>query len=175
MGAIEGIRLERVSQGEILRWLEARSVFAALVDESAQCWGLRPGDPEDRYDLGRLLRVLEEVVGAYEGSTQIERIKLADPADIPEVIQSVDHQLVLFPIFSKAELVQLARRGAYLPTGITRHVIPGRALGLDLSLEFLTALDSDEAKQSHFHGVLDRIQLGGRVRFYQESVFILNE
>ncbi|MCA9726223.1 MAG: hypothetical protein KC729_00965 [Candidatus Eisenbacteria bacterium] len=169
------IRFEQVPSHEIFRRLEAREVFAALVDESHTCWGVFPSNAEDRYDLRRMLDVLEDVVAAYEGRTQLERIKLADPSDIPEAIADLDHQVVLFPIFSKSELVQLVTQGLLIPTGITRHVIPGRALGLNVDLGFLTTMETDEEKLAHFRSYLDKIQLEGRIRFYQESVFILNE
>ena len=62
-----------------------------------------------------------------------------------------------------------------IPTGITRHLIPGRALGLNLALDFLTALPTGEAKRAHFQQYLDRLEIEGRIRFYEESVFIMNE
>jgi hypothetical protein len=172
---IEGITLKPVPQSEVFRRLELREVFAALVDEGQSCWGLFPNRPDDRYDLQLLLRVLEQVVRAYEGRIQLERIKLADPSDIPEVFSGRDHQLVLFPHFSKSELVQLVAQDLRIPTGITRHVIPGRALGLNLELGFLSELSDEQAKIEHFQAYLDQLQLEGRIRFYQESVYILNE
>jgi|SRR5690606_2192405 len=172
---IEGITLKPVVQSEVFRRLELGEVFAALVDETQSCWGLFPERPDDRYDLHILLRVLESVVRAYEGQIQLERIKLADPSDIPQVFSGRDHQLVLFPHFSKSELVQLVAQDMRIPTGITRHVIPGRALGLNLELGFLSELEDEQAKMEHFRRYLDQLQLEGRIRFYQESVYILNE
>ena len=101
--------------------------------------------------------------------------KLAEFSGLPEVIRSVEHQLCLFPALYKDELLELARAKVMIPTGITRHLIPGRALGLNLSLDFLTALPTGEAKQAHFQAYLDRLEIEGRIRFYEESVFIMNE
>ncbi|HUJ75974.1 MAG TPA: hypothetical protein VL359_14015, partial [bacterium] len=65
--------------------------------------------------------------------------------------------------------------GVMLPTGITRHLIPGRALGINLPLGFLTELPDEAAKTKHFEQYMNRVEIEGRIRFYEESVFIMNE
>lgn len=174
--AIAGVRVERVDGSELRQLLELRMVFAALVDESQTPWALLPGKGKPlRFEVHRLIEVLEEVVKCYEGKTRLERVKLADQADLPSAIESVEHQLVLFPVLTKSELMQLSGEGVMIPTGITRHLIPGRTLGLDLDLDFLTRLETEEAKVQHFQDHYDHLLLEGRIRYYQESVFILNE
>lgn len=172
---LPGVRLEGVPRPEVFQLLEARTIYAALVDENAACWGLFPNPPASPFELQAAIRVLEQVVAAYEGRTQLERIKLADHTKLPEVIESREHQLVLFPMFAKSELLQLAGENVLIPTGLSRHIIPGRALALNLDLSFLTDLTDEGAKLQHFEAYLDRLQLEGRIRFYQESVFMLNE
>jgi hypothetical protein len=87
----------------------------------------------------------------------------------------VDHQLVLVPTLSKVELLQLVEDDILIPTGLTRHLIPGRALGLDLDLAFLTDLASADDKMQHFQRIIDDLEMRGRIRFYEESAFIMNE
>jgi hypothetical protein len=158
---------------ELTSHLELRRVFAVLVDESATCFGLFPLSGEIR--LHAWIAVLHAVVAAYEGRTRLERIKLADYANLPDVFRSVDHQLVLVPTLSKVELLQLVEDGVLIPTGLTRHLIPGRALGLDLDLAFLTELASTNDKMRHFQRIIDDLEMKGRIRFYEESAFIMNE
>jgi hypothetical protein len=153
--------------------LELRRVFAVLVDETTKCWGLFPVSGEVR--LHAWMEILRAVVAAYEGKTRLERIKLADYANLPDVFLSVDHQLVLVPTLSKVELLQLVEDGILIPTGLTRHLIPGRALGLDLDLAFLTDLSSADEKVRHFQRIIDDLEMKGRIRFYEESAFIMNE
>lgn len=173
--SFEGVRMDPVPRPEVFQLLEMREIFAALVDENADCWGLFPDPLEVGFQLRSAILVLEQVVAAYEGRTQLERIKLADHTKLPDVIESREHQLVLFPVFTKPELLHLAGEGVLIPTGISRHVIPGRALALNLDLTFLTDLTEETDKLRHFDAYLDRLQLEGRIRFYQESVFMLNE
>ena len=58
-----------------------------------------------------------------------------------------------------------------MPTGLTRHIIPGRALGLNLDLGFLT----DGSTPAQMQAFTDKLAMDGRIRYYEESVFIMNE
>jgi hypothetical protein len=62
-----------------------------------------------------------------------------------------------------------------IPTGLTRHLIPGRALGINLDLAFLAGVNDETTKQSHFKAFVDKLAMEGRIRYYEESVFIMNE
>jgi hypothetical protein len=46
---------------------------------------------------------------------------------------------------------------------------------LNLELDFLTSLPTLEAREKHFQDYLNRLEMEGRIRFYEESVFIMNE
>jgi hypothetical protein len=83
--------------------------------------------------------------------------------------------LCLFPVLTKEELLQLAMDRVLIPTGITRHLIPGRALGINLPLGFLSDLPDFPSQKRHFDEHLKRLEMEGRIRFYEESVFIMNE
>jgi len=171
---IRGVRVESIAVEQIASFLERRMVFAALVDERGAAWGLFP-DSGAGFGLRRWMAVLEQVVGAYEGRTQLERIKWAEYSDLPPVYQEREHQLCLYPTIAKPELLQIVRDGLLIPTGITRHVVPGRALSLNLELDFLTDLQTDAAREAHFDAFVQQLEVQGRIRFYEESVFLLNE
>jgi hypothetical protein len=173
--AFPEVEVRPVPQGEIQRLLELRRVFAIFVDDGAAAWGLFPAGKPRHPDGFERVRALDRIVSAYEGRSDLERIKLAEFSNLPDVIRSVEHQLCLFPCLFKEELLELARAEVMIPTGITRHLIPGRALGLNLNLDFLTTLSTPEARQAHFQAYLDRLEIEGRIRFYEESVFIMNE
>jgi hypothetical protein len=172
---LPGVTLREVARADLEPLIELRRVMAVLVDETAACWGLWPDGGEGPLDLLDWMRVLGQVVAAYEGKTGLERIKLADYADLPDVFRRMEHQLILFPALTKVELLQLVAAGVMIPTGISRHNIPGRALGLNIDLGFLTDLASDEAKQAHLREHVADLELRGRIRFYEESSFIMNE
>ncbi|MBI4081598.1 MAG: hypothetical protein HY423_03200 [Candidatus Lambdaproteobacteria bacterium] len=174
-GALEGVALREVPTAELARLLELRRVHAVLVDERAACWAIFPERHEGRIDVRERVRVQAQLVAAYEGQSGIERIKLAEFSRLPEVIRSVEHQLVLFPVMTKDELLELAIDNLMIPTGLTRHLIPGRALGLNMDLAFIRGLQTDQEKERHFQAYVERLEMGGRTRFYEESVFVMNE
>ena len=173
--AIPGITLRKISAEDVTALLELRRVFAVLVDETANYWALMSEQGSGPSDLIGWMAILEQVIAAYEGKTRLERIKLADHAHLPDVFETMEHQLVLYPALTKVELLQLASAGVMIPTGISRHNIPWRALGLNLDLTFLTDLASDAAKEKHLHDYVDDLEVRGRIRFYEESAFIMDE
>jgi len=172
--ALTRVTMRRIEQTELVTLLELRQVFAVLVEHGNACWGLFPGG-QARPSIEERIDVLNEIVEAYEGQSKIERIKLADYSQLPKDIDESKRQLVLFPVLYKEELISLAGQGIRIPTGLTRHLVPGRTLGLNLELGFLTELETHEAKVAHFESYVRRLAVEGRIRFYEEPVFIMNE
>jgi hypothetical protein len=173
--ALPGVQVRPVANGQLGRLLELRQVYAVLVENEAASWGLFPLDARTEIEVHDRIRVLEGVVSAYEGQSRLERVKLADYEQLPDVIQSVQHQVCLFPVLRKEELLHLAAAQVMIPTGLTLHIIPGRALGINLDLAFIREPSSEADKQAHFAAFVDRLSMEGRIRFYEESVFIMNE
>lgn len=168
------VSVRKVEQAELPALLELRQVYAVLVEYGNEFWGLFPAQGE-RPAVERRVEVLNSLVGAYEGQTKIERIKLADYSQLPRAINEAKHELILFPVLHKEELVTVAAQGIRIPTGLTRHLIPGRTLGLNLELAFLMELETHEEKVAHFERYLSELAVEGRIRYYEEPVFIMNE
>jgi hypothetical protein len=59
--------------------------------------------------------------------------------------------------------------------GITRHVVAGRALGMDVPLEWLTDSQSLEAKNAWLNDLILQRLKANKVRLYQEPVFVFDE
>ncbi len=169
------VNLRSVDQNQLSPLLELREVFAILAEDDDTFWGLFTKRTQREIEIHERIKVLEAVVAAYEGQSQLERIKLADYSQLSEVVSAVEHRLILFPVLHKEELLHLAAQRIMIPTGLTRHLIPGRALGIDVDLSFLIELRSDNEKVRHFQQYIDELSMRGRIRFYEESVFIMNE
>jgi len=119
--------------------------------------------------------VLNAVVDRYRGRVRLHRVasdSFADArAEHPEVTA-----LVVFPYFAPAEVLELATSGARLPAGITRHVIPWRALRLNVPIERLAdRAQSAEQKNRWLAEWLREKMLKREVRFYQESTVLFDE
>jgi len=114
-------------------------------------------------------------VDRYRGRVRLHRVasdSFADAqAEHPEVTA-----LVVFPHFAPAEVLELATSGARLPAGITRHVIPWRALRLNVPLERLAdRAQTTEEKNRWLAEWLREKMLKREVRFYQESTVLFDE
>ncbi len=173
--SIPGVELRQVEHTELVPLLELRRAFAVLVDATARCWALVPRAAKAGFYVGEWIRVLEQVVATYEGKAALERIMMPEFAGLPAIFDTMEHQLVLFPVLTKIELLELAAQRILIPTGITRHLVPGRALGMNLDLRFMTELESEAERTAFFAKFLDQLEVQGSIRLYEEAVFILNE
>ncbi|HEV2438849.1 MAG TPA: hypothetical protein VGX97_02150 [bacterium] len=83
--------------------------------------------------------------------------------------------LVLFRRFEKSEILDLAVEGGRLPAGITRHVIPGRALRVNTPLAWLADGTAAAAKQAALDAQLRQRSQAHGVRYYAEPTFLFDE
>jgi hypothetical protein len=114
--------------------------------------------------------LLNQIVALYEGRSEMHRVTHADLRRL-----QIDHPhlsaLMIFPRYRPSEIRRLALAGNYLPTGITRHIIPGRAMRINLPLRILQAPEPLAEKNRWLNEWLRTRQ----VRYYQEPVFLFDE
>ncbi len=83
--------------------------------------------------------------------------------------------LVIFPRYEASEVIALARDGELLPTGLTRHLIQGRALRTNFPLSELRAGDDLETKNERLKDWLRRKLSSKEIRFYGEATYLFDE
>ena len=83
--------------------------------------------------------------------------------------------LVIFPEYTFEQVLQIARAGRVLPAGITRFIIPGRVLRLNAELDHLKSDSSLAEKNAWLYQYVIDKQAEGKVRYYQEAVYLLDE
>jgi len=83
--------------------------------------------------------------------------------------------LVIFPRYEAAEVLSLARDGELLPTGLTRHLIQGRALRTNYPLAELSAPNSIEEKNQRLRDWMKARLAAKEMRFYGEATFLFDE
>lgn len=83
--------------------------------------------------------------------------------------------LIIYPHFTKEQIVSLASKGLKIPAGITRHLIQNRVLHLKYELKKLFD-DKDIVKKNDelINSITKKID-GNKVRQYQESVIVFDE
>jgi hypothetical protein len=153
------------ADGEAL--LERREAAAVVVDAEGT---LLVGDSREPISAAAQLRAL---VGLYQGLFDIHRVDSGDRDRLSA--EYGPGSLVAFPVFRKDEILVLAARGGRLPTGVTRHVIPGRALRLNTPLEWLAAPADVARKQAELDATVQQRWLAHGVRHYTEPTFLFDE
>jgi hypothetical protein len=153
--------------GEAEDKLRRREAVAAIVDGQGATL-LRPdADPAAEVDL------LADLVALYRQTRRTYRI---DSGDLEALTREYGRgTLVIFPSFRKEDIFLLAARGGRLPAGITRHVIPGRVLRLNVPLALLESSESTATKQRHFDAAMEQRWREHGVRYYAESTFLFDE
>lgn len=150
--------------------LARREIMAYLVYPGGDVKLLQGGD-----SLGERITLLNALVDTYRGQARIYR---TDTDFLEQVLPFYKQvmAIVVFPHYTPVEIMALAREGRFLPTGITRHVIPGRALHVNAPLSVLAdQARSLEEKNCWLEQWLQERLTGRGVRFYQESTFLFDE
>ncbi|MDP3769301.1 MAG: hypothetical protein Q8S13_14910 [Dehalococcoidia bacterium] len=162
-----GLSVERASRDAAARALDERKVACYIVtDHDAFVVALSQSRP--------LAATLSLAVGAYKGAARIYRVPTEDFEALAREYGEVS-AIIVFPRLSKEDILEIAASPAKLPTGITRHLIPGRALRLNLSLDALTAPGDVEQKNQALRDLMRRRLLEGAVRYYPEGAYLFDE
>jgi hypothetical protein len=148
--------------------LHRRETLAYLADRAGHCLAL--GSTQDIVGQAAALRRL---FAAYVGRARIARFP---PAEWRLRLQEGQASLaVIFPLHTKADLIALARSGTVLPAGITRHIIPGRALRVNAPLDLMHDARRLAEKQAWLEAWLHERRADRGVRYYAEPTFLFDE
>ncbi|HEX2077999.1 MAG TPA: hypothetical protein VHG08_09825 [Longimicrobium sp.] len=149
--------------------LARRETLAYLTDASARCLAVGAAR-----GLRAQARALCRLFAIYAARARVVRVPLGvwtAPARRSKAAQTA----VVFPRFTKEELIALARARTPLPAGITRHVIPGRILRLNLPLERLSSPEPLREHRRWLRRWLKDQLHDHRVRYYEEPTFVFDE
>jgi hypothetical protein len=169
--AVEGLALTRGTLPQARSLLTARRCLGYLICSEGKVYLMRGGTT-----LVEEARVLKQVVRAYKGVGKIHRIKTDNPAEQGMYYDEPITAVMVFPRFTPADIINLATMDEKMPTGITRHIIPLRALRVNFDIDVLLdremTLEQKEAALTDW--MHERLQAGG-VRVYQESTVLFDE
>jgi hypothetical protein len=147
--------------------LARREIAASIANPNGEVFALA-GRTSETQALHRLTSV-------YNGQSIIHRVTTDNLADLLSYHDEVT-ALIRFPRYTPDEILHLASNGHKLPTGITRHVIPGRALRVNLPLSVLMDEQrTTEQKNEWLRAWITQKLARHEIRYYQESTFLFNE
>jgi len=129
------------------------------------------------FNGGRLLEQVEKLCGItdlYLHTSYSDRVSYTKLASLKHNYPDF-RTLLTFRPFNKHELLEVVLSGKKLPAGITRVLLPKRALGLNISLELLKSSLTLEEKNHRLAEIIDELVANKSIRFYQEPTFVFDE
>nr|MBN1228256.1 hypothetical protein [Anaerolineae bacterium] len=119
-------------------------------------------------------QLLNAIVNTY---ASVGRLNRSSSDDIDEVFRQFPTLSLVFflPKYRPSEIVGFASSRSYIPPGITRHIISGRALRVNYRLVDLYADLPLEEKNNALKTWLSAKYSSNQVRYYTESTFLFDE
>ncbi|MGQ9560147.1 MAG: hypothetical protein ACUVWA_06515 [Candidatus Oleimicrobiaceae bacterium] len=162
LAAIDGLVVRTVEE-------EQGKTIARLLFPDRSAFYLLAGG-----DVFRIVHLLAQVTRLYHGSAYMDRVSYTNLEHLQRNYAEF-RALVSFRTFRKEEIVQLTTNNVKVPSGITRVLVPKRALFFNLPLEVLRSGGSaEELNQWLQHHLAEKIR-NKSIRFYQEPTFIFDE
>lgn len=126
-------------------------------------------------DLSQRNALLCQIVSLYQSNARLDRTALEETSQVWDVYPSAN-AIVRFPPYTPHDIVNAAKEGAFIPPGISRHIIHGRALQLNYPLHHLRTTEETLAeKNTALQDWIQRKFAQRAVRFYAESTYQFNE
>ena len=120
------------------------------------------------------LDVMNDLVASYTDWGNVERTLLTDLPRLREQFPLLT-AVAIFPQFAPETVFDVASQGGFLPAGLTRFVIPGRILRLNMKLDRLLEDDTLPAKRAWLKKQLAERITSSRLRYYEEPVVLLDD
>jgi hypothetical protein len=166
--SVGDVCLQESSLAEARRALEMGQALAYIVSEtSVRIVSCPDGRNETR-------ETLIDIVNTYKGRADIYRAS-NDVWDKQKPYYPDITALVIFPRYRPQDIFYIAQNGYKVPTGITRHIIPARALNINIPLDILESDRSYEDKRQWLKEWLMERMSSNAIRYYAESTFSFNE
>jgi L-serine kinase (ATP) / ParB family transcriptional regulator, heme-responsive regulator len=166
---VDDLRLEACSLEQARSDLATNNAAAYIVSQQEVHKVCKPEGCEFRD-----MRLLSDIVRVYKGKADIFRAS-NDIWEKQEPFYPGITALVIFPQLHPADILQAARDGERIPSGITRHIIPQRALNINIPLDVLNAGWSLERKRQWLHDWLMERMAANAIRYYAESTCSFDE
>lgn len=120
------------------------------------------------------LDVMNALVASYTNWGNVERTLLTDLPRLQEQFPQLT-AVAIFPQFAPETVFDVASQGGFVPAGLTRFVIPGRILRLNMKLDRLLENDTLGAKRTWFKKQLAKKIASSRLRYYEEPVVLIDD
>jgi phosphoglycerate dehydrogenase-like enzyme len=168
VSGLDNVRLEEVEAGTAQQRMIEYGGICSMITADGREFTLHAAEGENRFTA--LARVAEAYIAATVVSRTLEKDMSRLATWYPDMTA-----LVEYPEFTVEQVLLAARAGTLLPAGVTRFIVPGRVLHLDVPLELLVSERNLEEKNRWLHDHLTEKERQGQIRYYREPVYILDE
>ena len=129
---------------------------------------------EGAQDLFDKVEQLREFTKLYHRKTYMDRVSYTNLAHLGRNYSNFT-ALVSFSPFAKQDLARLADAGVLLPSGLTRVLLPKRALRFNVQLDVLRSRLTIEEKNLWLQETIQQKITEKCIRFYREPTFFFDE
>ena len=163
------VRLKATSVAQARTALAFHQILAYMVCKDGDVHLI--DGPED---LPSRAILLNQIAKTYKGIATIYRVQTDRMEELKPYYGNVA-AIIIYPRFTPSDIVELTRHAVKLPTGITRHLIPKRALRVNLPFSLLTEDKALAEKNRALQEQISAMLRNGRIRYYQESTYLFDE
>jgi phosphoglycerate dehydrogenase-like enzyme len=173
----EAVRAVEATEGLFTEPTRAPIALDLLLEQGGVCAIIDPGGDAvvvlAEHGVNRF-QAAERAARAY---TRVSTVTRTLERDLPNVVAEFPElaAMVVFPHFSVEQVLLAARSGHLLPAGVTRFIVPGRVLHLDVDLDWLATDAPIAEKNRQLHEQLQARHHRGEIRYYREPVYLLDE
>ena len=169
IAGVDDVTVERVDAKQAEHDLTLHQCLCYVLLRNGATYAVRGGA-----ELETSVHQLNRIVDLYKGKTEVYRAVTTEMGILTREYPDLS-LIIVFPRYTPSEVTRLALNGAKLPMGITRHLIGGRAIGVNIPLDRLASGETLEEKNAWLRNWLMTRIHERRVRFYQEPVFVFDE
>lgn len=167
--SIPGLSLRSTDLETARRLWGDRAILAYIVCRDGEVHVIESGT-----SLKQSAQLLNQMSNVYRGKATIYRVQTDNTGELLSYYDDVA-ATIIYPPFQPADILNLASNSAKLPTGITRHIIPCRALRINIALDFLAEDRPVEEKNEWLESWLRQKLRTKEVRYYEEPTFLFDE
>lgn len=167
--SVDALQLEACTLLEARSALKSHEAIAYIVCEE----GVHKVIPPAGGNL-RALKLLSDIVNTYRGRADIYRAS-NDVWEIQKPYYPDITALLIFSTLRPDDIIEAALSEQKIPSGITRHIIPARALNINFPVGILMSSWSLDEKRQWLREWLMERMAANAIRFYAESTFSFNE
>lgn len=162
-------------QDELVSRIATRSELALSPQGGTPCLHLADGSSLLVAGAGISANAtLSALVSGYVGQWRVTRVIDPSPRSAAETFPDWT-AVAEFPTMSVEDVMKAAIGDDLLPAGITRFLVPDRALRLNAPIALLRSELSVSEKHQALVRMLEERASEGRVRHYEEPVFVLDD